>query len=137
MAVDSQQVEVRLFEDVVAEGEEVGENELEALKERVKADDDSPNTESLIDEVDGGCGGSDIDNSTGRTSKSPSSLWRFFGRRLPRDEVVFYCQMAVIFTVVATSVYNLSVTTEQSELWTALLSSCLGYILPNPRLRAQ
>ena len=81
-------------------------------------------------------GGDCVDNTPRSSSEdSKKSLRRFVGTRVPRDEVVFLCQMLVIFTVVATSVHNLSTTTEQSELWIALLSSSLGYILPNPRLR--
>lgn len=77
------------------------------------------------------------DNDNDNESKRSSLMWRCLGGRVPREEVVYVSQMIVIFTVVATSVYNLSRSTEQSELWTALLSSCLGYILPNPRLRGQ
>lgn len=68
--------------------------------------------------------------------KSDASLWRVLGRRIPRKELVFLCQMVVILCVVIASIYNLSVGDgKRSELWTALLSSCLGYILPNPRLK--
>ena len=69
--------------------------------------------------------------------KSTVTMWNMFGQKLPRGEVVFGCQMVMIFTVVAASVYNLSVGDGRTELWTALLSSCLGYILPNPRLKRQ
>ena len=65
-----------------------------------------------------------------------SLMWRVFGRRVPKEEIVFGSQMCVVLIVVVASIYNLSVGTgQQSELWTALLSSCLGYILPNPRLK--
>lgn len=64
------------------------------------------------------------------------TMWRVLGRRIPKEEIVFGCQMCVVLIVVVTSIYNLSVgDRNQSELWTALLSSCLGYILPNPRLK--
>ena len=63
-----------------------------------------------------------------------SVLWRVFGRRAPRSEIVFGCQMVIILIVVCTSIYNLTVAQGESNLWTALLSSCLGYILPSPTL---
>ena len=69
--------------------------------------------------------------------KSNVSMWNVFGHKLPRGEVVFGCQMVMLFTVVTASIYNLSVRDDRTELWTALLSSCLGYILPNPRLNRQ
>lgn len=64
------------------------------------------------------------------------SMWRVFGKRVPKEEIVFGSQIFVVLIVVLASIYNLSVGDDtQSELWTALLSSCLGYILPNPRLK--
>ena len=38
-------------------------------------------------------------------------------------------------TVIVVSIYNLTVESENSTLWTALLSSCLGYQLPNPTIK--
>ena len=38
-----------------------------------------------------------------------------------------------VFIVV--SIYNLTVAHDDSTLWTALLSSSLGYLLPNPSLK--
>ena len=68
--------------------------------------------------------------------KSLVSLWRVLGRKIPSQEMVFCCQMTVIFIVVIASIYNLSANDNQkTELWTALLSSSLGYVLPSPRLR--
>lgn len=68
--------------------------------------------------------------------KSSVSLWRVLGRKIPSQEMVFCCQMTVIFIVVIASIYNLSSNgNEKTELWTALLSSSLGYVLPSPRLR--
>ena len=62
-------------------------------------------------------------------------MWRVWGKRVPSSEIVFVCQMTVIFVVVICSIYNLTVDSSRTELWTALLSSSLGYILPSPRLR--
>ena len=56
------------------------------------------------------------------------------GREFPRSEVVFFSQMIVILLVVLASVYNLTVGHDSATLWTALLSSCLGYVLPNPSI---
>ena len=41
----------------------------------------------------------------------------------------------MIYTVVITCILNLSLTKDNSNLWTALLSSCLGYILPSPSIK--
>ena len=75
------------------------------------------------------------DNNDVRLRQRRSLMWRVFGSRVPKEEIVFGSQICVVMIVVVASIYNLSVgDTKKSELWTALLSSCLGYILPNPRL---
>ena len=52
-------------------------------------------------------------------------------------EMVFIGQMLVIFAVVGVALYNLSITSgEPQTLWVALLGSCLGYVLPNPKPKA-
>lgn len=61
--------------------------------------------------------------------------WKVFGRRVPKQEAVFFSQIILIYAVVITCILNLSLTRENSNLWTALLSSCLGYILPSPSIK--
>lgn len=63
-----------------------------------------------------------------------SGLWRVFGRRVPRSEIVFVCQMVLVYVVVAVSLFNLSRGHGTDNLWVALLGSCLGYVLPNPSI---
>lgn len=62
--------------------------------------------------------------------------WCLFGQRVPRSEIVFFCQIIVIYTVIACAAYNLTLGKGDSNLWTSLLASCLGYLLPNPTIRA-
>jgi hypothetical protein len=60
-----------------------------------------------------------------------------FWSQLPRPELVFICQMVIIYVVIGVSLFNLtsgSRDTQDGKLWIALLSSCLGYLLPNPKL---
>jgi hypothetical protein len=59
------------------------------------------------------------------------------GKKTPRSEVVFLCQVLTLYTVIVVSIYNLTVESENSTLWTALLSSCLGYLLPNPTIESK
>ena len=70
----------------------------------------------------------------GRTSPV-SSKWDIFGRTMPRSEIVFFCQVILIYIVVVVSVVNLTIDTSDNKLWIALLSSAIGYILPNPSLK--
>ena len=67
---------------------------------------------------------------------SAMTPWKCCGAEYPRREIVFFAQVAAIYAVLVASVYNLTVGVERSdrELWIALLSSALGYMLPNPAL---
>ena len=61
--------------------------------------------------------------------------WHIFGRECPKEEIVFLCQVIILYTVIVVSIYNLTVAHDDSTLWTALLSSSLGYLLSNPSLK--
>lgn len=64
--------------------------------------------------------------------------WTLLGKKVPRGEIVYLCQVLVLFTVILTSIYNLTAGAgANSNLWTSLLCSCLGYLLPNPTLHHQ
>ena len=68
-------------------------------------------------------------------SRHSSTQWHIMGKRFPRSEVMFFSQMTIVTIVIIGAVYNLTVGHENPTLWTALLSSCLGYILPNPSIQ--
>lgn len=66
----------------------------------------------------------------------PENRWHLpFGKKLPKSEIVFFVQVILIYIVVITSIVNLTINQGEGKLWTALLSSSLGYILPNPSLK--
>ena len=60
--------------------------------------------------------------------------WHVLGRKMPKGEIVYFCQMFIVFIIIVTSIVNLSLKTGSSELWIALLSSASGYALPSPTL---
>ena len=64
-----------------------------------------------------------------------SDGWHTLGTECPKGEIVFLCQVVVLYTVIVVSIYNLTVGHGDSTLWTALLSSSLGYLLPNPSMK--
>ena len=68
-------------------------------------------------------------------SESGSTKWHFFGKLLPRSEIVFFIQVVLVYVVVIVSIVNLTIGREDDKLWIALLSSGIGYILPNPSLK--
>ena len=58
------------------------------------------------------------EDSTDAQSEKDSTPWHLFGTVCPQEEIVF-----------------LTTGHKNSNLWAALLSSSLGYLLPNPTLR--
>ena len=66
-----------------------------------------------------------------------TSSWVTFGKKIPRPEIAFPCQVFILYTVIVVSIYNLTVESENSTLWMVLLRSCLGYVLPNPTIKSK
>ena len=75
------------------------------------------------------------DDSTDAQSEEDNTPWHLFGTVCPKEEIVFLYQVIVLYTVILISIQNLTTGHENSNLWTALLRSSLGYLLPNPTLR--
>ena len=67
-------------------------------------------------------------------SGSDFGRWLVFGTRVPRDEVTIFAQVIIVYVVIVTCIINLNIGNGESNIWTALLSSGLGYILPSPKL---
>ena len=61
--------------------------------------------------------------------------WKVLGKSVPKTEIKFITQVIIIYIVIITCIINLSLANGDSNLWTALLSSCLGYMLPNPSIK--
>ena len=77
------------------------------------------------------------DTSFSEPSVVNDQKWCCLGHKVPRTEIVYGCQVFVVFVVVIVSLYNLTTSHPNLNLWTILLSSSLGYILPNPRLETK
>lgn len=70
------------------------------------------------------------------SEESIHSSWHFLGHDIPRSEITFFSQVIVVYIVIITCIVNLSLNNGDSNLWTALLSSCLGYLLSSPTIRS-
>ncbi len=67
---------------------------------------------------------------------SENSQWKLFGWEVSKSLIVFSFQVVLVYLVVVTSLYNISFQkNKDKELWISLLSSGVGYLLPNPTLR--
>ena len=62
--------------------------------------------------------------------------WCCSGSRVPKSEIVYFCQVFLILCIVIVSIYNLTNQQGDQQLWVALLSSCMGYLLPNPSIKS-
>ena len=68
-------------------------------------------------------------------NRSNGDKWHLLGTRVPQAEIVYFCQMIIVYVIIITSIVNLSLQNGSSELWISLLSSCIGYALPSPKLK--
>ncbi len=50
---------------------------------------------------------------------SQRSQWYLFGQKFPRNEIVFFIQVILVYIVVITSVVNLSMGSDDGKIWTA------------------
>lgn len=52
------------------------------------------------------------------------------GNKLPTSEIVYFCQMIVVYVIIVTSIVNLSLQNDKREHLITLLCSTIGYLLP-------
>ena len=60
--------------------------------------------------------------------------WQLCSNSSPRREIVFFSQVIIIYVVIAIFLVNLSLDRGDSNLWSTLLSDCLGYLLSSPTI---
>ena len=51
------------------------------------------------------------------------------------DIILFTFQISLVFLISVCSLVNLTLGIGNQNLWTALLTSCLGYVMPNPKIK--
>ena len=61
--------------------------------------------------------------------------WSTICGKFPKEEVIYLSQVVVIFIVIIASLVNLSFGGKENDaLWSSVLSGCVGYMLPAPRI---
>ena len=77
------------------------------------------------------------------TTPSATSKWDMLGSKVPKTEVVYFSQIFILLIIILACILNLSVPSLRSaenaapiELWIILLSTCIGCILPTPKLKS-
>lgn len=63
--------------------------------------------------------------------------WKLCGYGINQSQVVYFSQIIILYVIIITCILNLSLKNGDSNLWTALLSSSIGLILPNPRIKSK
>lgn len=85
---------------------------------------------SSDDVVDGGV----LDSVVYDISGNEREPWPLFGRKIPRSEVLFFSQIALVLFIDIFCIVRLSLTKscEERALYFTLLSSSLTYFMPSP-----
>jgi len=55
--------------------------------------------------------------------------------KLPKHEIIYFCQVIAIYTIIIACIINLSLGSDKDSLWASMLSGCLGYLLPAPKIQ--
>ena len=74
-------------------------------------------------------------NQSNDSVSSQKVKWIWCGRSVPKSEIVYFTQMIILYIVICTSLVMLAMKNEDGHLWAGMLGSCLGYILPNPKIK--
>ena len=69
------------------------------------------------------------------TSLSEKEEWNVFGYAIPKQEVVFFSQIIVLYLVIIVSLINITFENGDDNIWLSLLSASIGYALPNPSIK--
>ena len=76
------------------------------------------------------------DNERERHDDDQTSVnWKVFGHLVPRSEVVYICQMIIIFIVIISCIINLALNNGNSEMWVSFFGYAFGAMLPQPRIK--
>ena len=65
---------------------------------------------------------------------SHGGRWNVFGSTVPKEGIVFFTQVILIYVIAITSIVYLTMEAVHETLWTSLLSASLEYMLLAPQL---
>ena len=52
--------------------------------------------------------------------------------KVPQTEIVYFSQITILYIIIIMCIFNLTYKNENKDLWLALLTYCLGCLLPSP-----
>ncbi len=68
------------------------------------------------------------------TSTQEGDKWYILGKSVPKQEIVFFSQIIILYILIFTCIINLSLNSS-SQIWTSILSTCIGILVPNPSIK--
>lgn len=81
------------------------------------------------------CGCSRIDIDEVDNTNDEVVEWICCGHILPKDEIMFFVQVIPIYIIIICSLVHLITGVGNENMWSILLGSALGYLLPQPSLK--
>ena len=60
--------------------------------------------------------------------------WKFCGAKFPKEEIIYFCQVFMVYIAVITSIVNLCISDKKTCLWSSLVSGNVGYLFPSPSI---
>ena len=64
-----------------------------------------------------------------------NSRWLIGSQKVPKEEIVFFCQIAIITLVILVGLINLCLCNGTESYWVAMVATGLGSLLPAPKIR--
>lgn len=61
--------------------------------------------------------------------------WKICCTKVPKGEVVFVCQVTIALIIIIAGILNITLTDNDTCLWSTLVSGAAGYLLPGPQIR--
>ena len=61
--------------------------------------------------------------------------WKVFGHNIPKAEVVFFSQTIILYILIISCLINLSFGIGDQTIFTSILCSSVGYMLPSPSIQ--
>lgn len=60
------------------------------------------------------------------------NYWIFCGKYVPKQQIIFFSRMILIYVVVIVSILNIILSVEHQNVWVSTLSYCVGVITEAP-----
>jgi hypothetical protein len=68
-------------------------------------------------------------------SSASEERWGTACGKLPKREIIYFCQVVAIYIIIIACIVNLSLGSDKDSLWASMLSGCIGYLLPSPKIQ--